>query len=127
MELFNVQNITDGNGIAISIGGMAIVFGGLLIISIYITLLPRILKLLSVKDPEDGKAALENLELKYNQEKKIDENKDIASVIGLVLQMEQERLVQSSNQIITIFRDDHSLHWSKISKLRIKSERRKNA
>ena len=129
MALFSVQNILDGNGIAISIGGMSIVFGGLLIITIYIALLPKILALFSKKSP-DKAASQQNLELtpKPPSPRTIDPNKDLASVIGLVLQMEQERLVQSSNQVITIKRDRHQpSHWSKNGKLRNMPERRKNA
>ena len=128
MELFSVQNIIDGNGIAISIGGMLVVFGGLLIISIYIALLPHILKIFTKKSIEKTETTHETLESRYSQKKEIDEDKDLASVIGLVLQMEQERLVQSSNQVITIQRDRHlPSYWSKDSKMRVIPERRKNA
>lgn len=128
MEQFGVQNIVNGNGVAISIGGMLIVFGGLLIISIYIALLPKILKLLNKKSRESTEPIHETLESRYSPKREIDEDKDLASVIGLVLQMEQERLVQSSNQVITIQRDRHSpSYWSKDGKMRVIPERRKNA
>jgi len=128
MEHFSVQNIINGNGIAISVGGMLIVFGGLLIISIYIALLPYILKLLSKKNIKTTETTHETLESRYSPKREINEDKDLASVIGLVLQMEQERLVQSSNQVITIKRDRHSpSYWSKDGKMRVSPERRKNA
>ena len=128
MELFSVQNIINGNGIAISIGGMAIVFGGLLIISLYIAILPKILTIFGKKSLEKTETIHETLESRYSQKREIDEDKDLASVIGLILQMEQERLVQSSNQVITIKRDRHSpSYWSKDSKMRTIPERRKNA
>ena len=128
MELFSVQNIINGNGIAISIGGMSIVFGGLLIISIYIALLPKILAIFGKKTLKTSETTHETLESRYSQKREIDEDKDLASVIGLVLQMEQERRVQSSNQVITIKRDRHSpSHWSKDGKMRTIPERKKNA
>ncbi|MBT4286730.1 MAG: OadG family protein [Deltaproteobacteria bacterium] len=128
MELFSVQNIINGNGIAISIGGMLVVFGGLLIISIYIALLPHILKLFGKKSFKTTKKTHETLESRYSRKREIDEDKDLASVIGLILQIEQERLVQSSNQVITIKRDRHSpSYWSKDGKMRVIPERRKNA
>jgi len=67
MEHFSVQNIINGNGIAISVGGMLIVFGGLLIISIYIALLPYILKLLSKKNIKTTETTHETLESRYFQ------------------------------------------------------------
>jgi Na+-transporting methylmalonyl-CoA/oxaloacetate decarboxylase gamma subunit len=125
MELFSIQNIINGNGVVISIGGMSIVFAGLLVISIYIALLPKLLKIFSKKKVNKNETVVESLEAKYSQNKEIDEDKDLASVIGLVLQMEQERLVQSSNQVITIQRDRHSpSNWSKDSKMRVNPGRR---
>ncbi len=127
MELFRLQNIIDGNGITISLGGMSIVFVGLLIISIYIALLPKILNLFS-KEKKETVEVPESLEAKYSKKREIDINKDIASVIGLVLQMEQERLVQSSNQVITFSRDHlRQSNWRRSGKMRVMPERRKNA
>ena len=131
MQPFSLQNIIEGNGIIISIGGMLIVFAGLAILSLYIALLPRLLQLFR-KGNGSNKGRKRKTGRKPRSAKQttheIDEDKDLASVIGLVLQMEQERLVQSSNQVITILRDHHNpSHWSKQRKMRIVPERRKNA
>ncbi|WP_221031999.1 OadG family transporter subunit [Actomonas aquatica] len=41
---FNWQNIVDGDGIPLAITGISIVFGGLVLIAAYITVLPRVLE-----------------------------------------------------------------------------------
>lgn len=50
---FGFQNVIDGNGFAIAITGMLIVFAALAIISLFIALLPRVLKVLAVVFPEE--------------------------------------------------------------------------
>ncbi|MDX2481504.1 MAG: OadG family protein, partial [Desulfuromusa sp.] len=42
---YSWQNVIDGNGIGITLTGMLIVFSGLLLISLFITALPRVLNL----------------------------------------------------------------------------------
>jgi len=51
---FSVQNIVDGQGIGIAVTGMLIVFAALLIISLFISLLPRMLPLLATILPEES-------------------------------------------------------------------------
>ncbi len=49
---FSLQNITDARGYAIAITGMLIVFVALSLISLFLTLLPRLLEMLSTVFPE---------------------------------------------------------------------------
>ncbi len=127
MEPLHIQNIIDGNGISISLGGMLIVFGGLLFISVYVALLPKVLDLFS-KEKKSSAEEAESLETKCSKKREIDINKDIASVIGLVLQMEQERRVQFGNQALTFNRSHpQQLNLREAGKLRIMPNRRKNA
>ena len=50
---FGIQNIIDGQGVAIAITGMLIVFAALAIISLFIALLPKMLVLLAKALPEE--------------------------------------------------------------------------
>jgi oxaloacetate decarboxylase gamma subunit len=49
---FNLQNIIDARGYAIAITGMSIVFVALSLISLFLALLPRMLRVLSKVFPE---------------------------------------------------------------------------
>ncbi|WP_031480599.1 OadG family protein [Maridesulfovibrio frigidus] len=40
--VFSWQHVTDGNGIALSLTGMGIVFVALLLVSLYIAMLPKL-------------------------------------------------------------------------------------
>ena len=51
---FDIQNIIDAQGLNLSITGMAIVFTALMLISIAITLLPKVLQLLAGILPAAG-------------------------------------------------------------------------
>jgi Na+-transporting methylmalonyl-CoA/oxaloacetate decarboxylase gamma subunit len=136
MEKFNVQNIIDGQAIGISITGMSIVFSGLLLISIYIWLLPNILKWSSRKQATGKavkakpktvkeKAAAPVVKAKTTTQ---DEFNDIASVIGLVLQLEHERLTKVDNEQITISRNiDRPSMWGTAGKMRKIPQRRTHA
>ena len=44
---FGWQNVVNGNGVAVSITGMSIVFVALILVSIYIALLPKLAGLLN--------------------------------------------------------------------------------
>jgi len=109
MEAFNVQNIVQGNGVAISITGMAIVFSGLVVITVFIKVLPFLLDLPLKKQLQEttssktGVAPVAGTAAAESTTEEGDE-KDIASLIGLVLHLEQERHFQSDNQFITMNR-----------------------
>ncbi len=138
METFNLQNIIDGQAISISITGMAIVFCGLVLITGYIMLLPHILDLLTGQKKAPKKAKPEPKVEKVSQkvdapipaEAEITENEsnDIASVIGLVLQLEQERFANIENEQITLSRNSQQPSmWGKAGKMRKMPQRRTHA
>ncbi len=135
MEKFNIQNILDGQAIGISITGMSIVFCGLLLISINIWLLPFVLELLS-RTPGKGKGVTsepaEPAERKDTPAVVLntteDEFNDIASVIGLVLQLEHERLIKVDNEQITMSRNfNRPSLWGTAGKMRKMPQRRTHA
>ena len=136
MEKFNIQNIIDGQALGISITGMSIVFFGLLFISLYIAVLPKILDYLMNFGKKGKETSLPAVSVKKQQSSeeteaaaiKESESYDIASVIGLVLQMEHERLVTAENEQITITRDIHqSSMWGSSGKMRKMPQRRTHA
>ncbi|MBU2512074.1 OadG family protein [bacterium] len=140
MNSFNIQNIIDGQAINISLTGMSIVFAGLVLISSYIALLPVILQFFSERKSrktEESKALTESAAQKKeeqaentrNQLKSAeDESNDIASVIGLVLQLEQERLARIENEQITLSRNSQqSSMWGNAGRMRKMPQRRTNA
>ncbi len=125
MESFDVQY-----AINISVPGMLIVFFGLLFISIYIWLLPKVLGLLSKKDIADktivNKTTPAITSEPITEEFDSDAN-DIASVIGLVLNFEQERLAIASEHITIARSTGQQSIWGTAGKMRSMPRRRTHA
>jgi len=132
MEAFSVQNIIQGNGMTISLTGMAIVFSGLIVITIFIKLLPKLLGL-SFKKQQQETLPSKNIAVPAtgnSAEIAADEgdDKDIASLIGLVLHLEQERLFQTENQYITMDRyNSQQSMWGITGRMRSTPHRRNYA
>ncbi|MBU2646990.1 OadG family protein [bacterium] len=86
------QNIIAGNGIGISITGMIIVYSGLMLISIFIAILPRILNRAG-DVPADRHQAIkkEVVSPKPVEDDSAEDHYDIVSIICMVLTMEEER------------------------------------
>ena len=57
-----VHNIIGGNGVAVSIVGMLIVFSSLMFISIFIAVMPHVLKLVAKVFPEESAHAPKAIE-----------------------------------------------------------------
>ncbi len=74
---FSFQKILDGNGLAISITGMFIVFFALLTIALSVFLLPKILKIYDKFFPE--------AEEEYTTTGSLEENKEMIAAIGFAL------------------------------------------
>ena len=60
-SVMGVQNIFNGNGIAVSIVGMLIVFSSLMFISIFIAVMPHVLKLVAKVFPEKDEHEIKTL------------------------------------------------------------------
>ena len=111
----NLQNIADNDGLAVSITGMTIVFLGLLFVSVFIALLPRILdqmdRLLAWKSGQDP--ADEASEI-------IDEtiDEEIAAAITMVLEHAMTPEDGSAFQRITIRRTPTDSVWKQAGLLR---------
>ena len=88
---FRWSNVQDANGIVVAILGMTIVFSALIVISLAITVLPRILEVVSpflphqAEEPHDGPPPAESTAG--------DEQKVIAA-IGFVLHTEMQKAMK---------------------------------
>lgn len=95
--MFTIDNIIAGGAIGISLSGMTIVFCGLAFISLYIKVLPVILsvidRLLGLNQTETDEAEQQASSAVEDQEEK-----DLASVIGLVMQMEEVNAQASQSE-----------------------------
>jgi len=140
MEAFNLQNIITHNGVSISIAGMLIVFSGLLIITVYINLLPKLLDfidrqlnrktILRSKETSDVSALPDEIEPPAEIEKPKSDMNEIMSVIGLVLHLEQQRAfrLEGGDELITIARDNRQVSmWKSAGKMRKTPHRRQRA
>lgn len=113
---FSWQNVIDGNGIGITITGMLIVFSGLLLISLFISALPRILAF------KDGKSTLpENAEKPVADGSSEPSEDEIMALISLVLHMETERSLGEGSKL-TISRQKRGSIWASAGKMRSLSE-----
>ena len=80
-QYYGIQNITENDGVGISITGISIVFAALILISLFIASLPRILALLeSVLPPE-----AEHLAATAPGEKSNDHDEAVVAAIGFAL------------------------------------------
>ncbi len=92
------QNVIGANGLAVSMTGMLIVFSGLVLLSLFIGLLPRVLtfvtnvQLSGKKDIKESTAGASELTGEMEDE--------IAVAIGMVLHLEKERadLLSKNNE-----------------------------
>jgi len=66
---FGIQNILDAQGFAVAITGMLIVFAALAIISIFISLLPKLVVLLSTVFPEEHHHSVQGKMTKKDDDK----------------------------------------------------------
>lgn len=121
---FSVQHITDGNGVAIALTGMTIVFIGLVVISCFIAMLPKILGLLDRNTAKEIEAppGIPAVEEKSGMDE------EVAAAISAVVHMELERTSVADTQRITILREqDRRSMWSTVGKMKTFSRRSKDA
>ena len=130
MTSFRLENIAEGNAIAISVTGMLIVFSGLLLISFYIAFLPKVLAFIDqlFEGKKGAKSDETPVVTERVEERDESDDNDIASVISLVLHLEQERLTKTDYEQITIARSGNQPSvWSTAGKMRNSPLRRTNA
>lgn len=120
MNELSVENIIAGDGIGISITGMAIVFTGLLLLSIIIFFLP---KALSLFDRLFGDKEADSMTLSQIQDP-FREGDELVTAIAIVLHMELERSYLEDTQRITIARAaNQKSMWAASSNMKYFSSR----
>ncbi len=114
---FSWQNIIDGNGIGITITGMMIVFSGLLFISLFIAVLPRVLKLKDhfTSSPKTTAEVPATVAAPPSEE-------EIMAVISLVLHLELERSLGEGHKLTISRQKRQGSIWASAGKMRSLSE-----
>jgi Na+-transporting methylmalonyl-CoA/oxaloacetate decarboxylase gamma subunit len=108
---FSWQNVLDGNGLWVTVTGMAIVFLGLIIISAFIAILPRALAYV-----DSFKKKTKEVEEEPKKNKNIDE--DILAAIGYIVWCEREEMESSDRQIITMQRGQSDSIWAQAGRMK---------
>ncbi len=112
------QNVLDGQGIGITLTGMLIVFSGLALISLFISVLPKLLEL-----PDRVARSREAVQQtpQAAEEREPDEEELIA-LISLVLHEEMERSCGEKTQLTISRQQPHGSIWASAGKMRSLSE-----
>jgi Na+-transporting methylmalonyl-CoA/oxaloacetate decarboxylase gamma subunit len=117
------QNVLDADGIGIAITGMLIVFSGLVFISIYIALIPKILPRM-----ESGFRKLKEKPSKAPKAAAMvsggtDVTEEMMAAIAYVIRMEREYEDAEDHQRITVVREEAGRVWAVTGRLRNLSNR----
>ncbi|MBF0196323.1 MAG: OadG family protein [Planctomycetes bacterium] len=119
---FSFQNIIDNDGISLSLTGMAIVFTGLTIISLFIAALPKVLNFLDnlVAGKKDEPQSMQTATVADGSD-----DDDMACAIGLAIHLEMENRKLGGKQKITISQaQDQRNFWDTAGKMRTLARRR---
>lgn len=111
---FSWQHIHDGSGWAIAMVGMSIVFVGLMSISIYIAVLPRILGLFS----REKKAAVKTTPAKTPHIPTDGMTVAQQAAVAYVIHMEKERLLDEGTKVTIPIYGDAFSPWALSDKMR---------
>lgn len=119
------ERIIEGNGLGMTLTGMFIVFSGLILVSLFVSMLPRIMSSLghlrSLRERRAIRAVEANPENESLQE--ADEQALLWAAIGYVVQAEMEQENLLDYQSITIKRDGSQRAWAVAGKMRTLSTR----
>jgi Na+-transporting methylmalonyl-CoA/oxaloacetate decarboxylase gamma subunit len=118
---FDLQNILDNEGLAISITGMAIVFLGLVLVSLMIFALPKVLGWLDTTRRRYRRPAEAPDTARVSEEDA--REKAIVAAIAMVLEHEMRPEDGSAVQRITIRRSGSESIWRQAGQMRSLSSR----
>ncbi len=116
-----VENIVAGNGVGIAVTGMAIVLVGLLLISLFVALLPRLVEGAAGKG-ERAKVQAADAGV-MGEEQSVDVDPNVLAAITYVVAAEREREQSMDRQRITMREDQEQRVWTAIGKMRTLSKR----
>lgn len=127
-----VENIIAGNGFWIALAGMSVVFGGLVLVALYVALLPKLFEW-TAGAGRAGRAARAARKSAprvqaadaavMEQETSLGIDPDLLAAIGYVMQAERERQLAQDHQRITLRDDEEQRVWTAIGKMRTLSTR----
>lgn len=120
-----VENIIAGDGIGIAITGMVVVFAGLILISLFITALPRAFEWAGkVRERERSAPRMQAADAAVmERETSLEIDPDLLVAIGYVLEAERERERSQDRQQITMREGGDQAVWTAIGKMRTLSTR----
>jgi Na+-transporting methylmalonyl-CoA/oxaloacetate decarboxylase gamma subunit len=110
---FDLQNIPDNEGLAISITGMTIVFLGLVLVSLMIVALPKALKWMDLARGVDSDSQTGS-----SQDDEDEHEKATVAAIAMVLEAAMRPEDGSAVQRITIRRSDSESIWRQAGQMR---------
>ncbi|MBN2645660.1 MAG: OadG family protein [Desulfuromonadaceae bacterium] len=119
MIQFSPSNILTGNGIAITLTGMLIVFSGLLLISLFISSLPRLLSWLDQLKQKTPAATDSSISAQATELTE----PEIHAAISLVLHLELERCGGDLQRITIHERPAMASFWNPRGQMRSLSDR----
>ncbi|HSJ07464.1 MAG TPA: OadG family protein [Longimicrobiales bacterium] len=113
----SIDNVLTGHGLGIAVTGMTVVFAGLVLVSLYIRVLPRVLE-------EAGGLARRRRDRQATDSTVVpaalsSADPALLAAIGYVLQAEREHALALDDQRITLREDDEEQRvWTAIGKMR---------
>lgn len=113
----NWHNVLEGHGIGISLTGMFIVFSGLVVMSFFITALPRMLAL----GTNGGSKKVETVEAD-NEDSGEPTEEDIIAILATVLHAEMEHSFGEMTSLTISRQQRHGSVWASAGKMRSLSE-----
>jgi Na+-transporting methylmalonyl-CoA/oxaloacetate decarboxylase gamma subunit len=121
----SLQNVLNNHGIAITITGMVIVFSGLVLISLFITQLPNLLRIYDRLRARKNQGTNPVSKADLNAEAALDaaaQEDEIMAAISLVIHLELERLTGESQKITISRRPGQGSIWASAGKMRSLSQ-----
>lgn len=120
-----LERIIEGQGFGIALTGMTVVFVGLVLVSLFIAVLPRVLE----RAGQAGRRRAPRMQAAraavMERETSVALDPALLVAIGTVLQAEYEREMLSDHQLITMRETgEEQAAWTAIGKMRILATRR---
>lgn len=115
------ESIIEGNGFGITLVGMLIVFTGLVLVSLYISSLPRILN--AMQRSRERREQRGAVTAKQPEDAALTDEQALIAAIGYVIEAEIELGNLLDYQRITIQRDESQRIWAVAGKMRTLSTR----
>lgn len=116
-----IDNVLAGDGFGLAFVGMSVVFAGLLAVSLYVAMMPRIFAWVERRREAPRLQAADAAVV--GREPSLGIDPDLLAAIGYVFQAERERQLAQDHQEITLRDDDEQRVWTAIGKMRTLSKR----